>query len=216
MKGLFVTATGTGGGKTTLTAARARALVADGLAVAALKPIETGVDPVAADARALAECCGDPSLADDPRWYRARLPAAPYAATLEGEPPLDLDRLVEGIGDRARDRFALGEGAGGLLVPIDRQRTLADLARTLALPLLVVAPDRLGVLSDTLAVVGAARAHGLEIRALVLSQSSPTPDPSVRTNARILAERLPTIPVIPLGYGAPCPPALSALTRAGS
>lgn len=214
MRGFFVTATGTGAGKTTLTASLARTLRAERISVAALKPIETGVDPIAADARALADASGDPSLADDPRWYRARLPAAPYAATLEGEPPVDVARLVDGARDRARDRIALVEGAGGLLVPLDREHTIADLARALGLPLILVAPDRLGVLSDTLAIVAAARAHDLAIAALVLNQTSPDVDASVRTNARILAERVPESLVVSVGYGAPTPAALVALARA--
>ena len=211
MRGLFVTATGTGAGKTTVTAALARALVAAGMPVAAMKPIETGVDPIAADALALADACRDPALAHDPRWYRARLPAAPYAATLEGEPPLDLPALLEAIRERASGRFALVEGAGGLLVPLDRDHTIADLPAALALPLVLVAPDRLGVLSDVLAAASVARSRGLDLRALVLSRTSPTVDPSARTNARILTERLADLPVISWAYGSACPPRLVAL-----
>lgn len=212
MRGLFVTGTGTGAGKTTVTAALARALVADGVPVAALKPIETGVDPIAADARALADAAGDPSLADDPRWYRTRPPLAPYAATLEGEPAPDLASLARAVRDRAADRYALVEGAGGLLVPLDREHTIADLALALGLPIVLVAPDRLGVLSDALATLEAARARGLVVRALVLSQVAPTTDRSVRTNAGILAELTKT-PVISFGYGASTSPALRALAR---
>lgn len=213
MRGLFVTATGTGAGKTTVTAALARALVESGVPVAAMKPIETGVDPVAADALALAQACRDPSLADDPRWYRAQLAAAPYAATLEGAPSLDLPQLARAVQERARARFALVEGAGGLLVPLDRNHTIVDLARALALPLVLVAPDRLGVLSDVLVTIEAIRARGLELRALLLNRISPSDDPSVRTNARILAERLPDFPVISVAYSAPCPPRLIELAR---
>lgn len=213
MRGLFVTATGTGAGKTTVTAALTRVLVESGVPVAAMKPIETGVDSVAADALALAEACRDPALAHDPRWYRARLAAAPYAATLEGAPPLDLPRLARTVRERAGTRFALVEGAGGLLVPLDRNHTIADLARALALPLVLVAPDRLGVLSDALLTIEAVRARGLELRAVVLNRTGPHDDPSVRTNARILAEHAVDLPVIPLAYGGPCPPRLVELAR---
>jgi dethiobiotin synthetase len=76
-RGVFVSGTGTGVGKTAVAAALARALVARGERVAAIKPIETGVDGAAADAVALSEACGRPELAHDRRWIRARLPASP-------------------------------------------------------------------------------------------------------------------------------------------
>lgn len=190
MKGVFVTSTGTGAGKTTITASLARLLRARGLSPCALKPLETGVDPVPADALALAEACGRPELATMADWYRARSPVSPYAATLEGHPPPDLDRLLAALRRTASGGYALIEGAGGLLVPLDRHHTTADLAARLGLPLLLVVPDRLGVLSDTLSIVASAAQAGLSPCALVLSQGSNPPDPSARFNAHILSERL--------------------------
>jgi dethiobiotin synthetase len=204
MRGLFVTATGTGAGKTTVTAALARALHARGEPVVALKPIETGVDPEPAYARVLAEACGRPELATLPGFHRARLPLSPYACALEGEAPLALEPLLVALRSAAGGHLALVEGAGGLLVPIDRERTVADLARALDLPLLLVAPDRLGVLSDVLCAVEAAEARGLRIAALVLNATEPARaerDPSPRTNGRILGERLPRVPIVQVPHG---------------
>lgn len=199
--GFFVTGTTTGAGKTTVTAALARALVARRVSVAAIKPLETGVDPRPADAEQLAEACGRPDLATDPAWYRARRPLSPYAATLEGESPPDLERIVERIGTIEAE-LLLCEGAGGLLVPLDRHRTIADLAQRTGLPLVVVAPDRLGVLSDVLATVEAADRHRMRVAAVVLSATSREPDLSRRTNLRILGERL-EVPVVAVEHGAP-------------
>lgn len=209
MRGLFITATGTGAGKTTLTAGLARALRSLGHDVVALKPIETGVESVALDARALAEACGK-HVDVDPRWYRARAPLSPYAAHLESEPALDLDALVGAVREVAGDRLALVEGAGGLLVPLTRDATIADLARALALPLLVIAPDRLGVLSDVLAVMESAERRGLPVAAVVLDQVTAATDPSERTNARILSERL-DCPVLRVPFGGRVPDALIEL-----
>jgi dethiobiotin synthetase len=86
----------------------------------------------------------------------------------------------------------LVEGAGGLLVPLDREHTMADLALALDYPLLLVAPDRLGVLSHVLTAYEAAMTRKLRIAAVVLTQverDSPD-DPSRATNTRILRERL--------------------------
>ena len=200
-RGLFVSGTTTGAGKTTITRALAQTLVLRGRSVAAIKPMETGVDPVAEDAVALAVACGRPELASDPAWYRARRAASPYAATLEGESPPRLDAIVARIATLDAE-LVLCEGAGGLLVPVDRDHTMADLARALALPLLLVAPDRLGVLSDVLAIHEAAERRRLTVAAIVLSATTPAADPSKGTNLRILAERLP-VPVVPVGHRGP-------------
>ncbi len=194
----FVTATGTGVGKTFVSRGLSRALVRRGLAVAAVKPLETGCQPEPEDAHALGRACSRPELTHAPGLYRAPLPLAPGAATLAGcpqPPPIaalaaTLRELVAGAD------LGLVEGAGGLLVPYDEHEDLADLAAELEAPLLVVAPDALGTLSHTLSLVACARARGLPVTALVLVRKPlAEPDPSRESNARILAERLPGIPL---------------------
>lgn len=211
MTGLFVTGTGTGVGKTKIACALTRALASRGVAVAAIKPIETGALNEASDAEALAVACGRPELATDPAWYRARPPLSPYAAALEGELPVQLTPIVSRL--RAIEELAIIEGAGGLLVPLDRDRTIADLAAALALPLLIVAPDRLGTLSDTLAILEAAGRRQLKIAAVALNRLGDELDPSTRSNARILRERSPA-PVVIVERGANVEPLLAIVTNA--
>jgi dethiobiotin synthetase len=194
MRGFFVTSTGTSVGKTFVSCALLRGLRARGLRVAGLKPIETGCAPAPQDALALAEASGRMTLAHSPRWYRAELPAAPYAVELEtGFPPPRIQSLISEIEVIASSHDAvLVEGAGGLLVPLDRDHNMADFARALGLPLLMVAEDRLGVLSHVFTAVESAQQRGLAIAALVLNQPALVDpnDASVRTNRLILAERL--------------------------
>jgi len=202
-RGWFVTSTGTSVGKTLVTRALLHALRARGMRVAGLKPIETGCAPAPQDAMALAEASGRMTLAHSPRWYRAEQPSAPYAVELEtGFPAPRIDALVAEIEVIASAHdVVLVEGAGGLLVPLDRDHTMVDFARALGLPLLMIADDRLGVLSHVLTAVEAADRRGLSISALVLNQSTaldPT-DISVRTNRAILAERL-SMPVLQLPH----------------
>lgn len=201
MKGVFVTGTGTGAGKTRIAASLARALTARGEDVVAIKPIETGVVDRPADAVALAEACGKPALATDAAWFRSAAPVSPRAAILEGEGAIDVERIVAQARALTRGRCAIVEGAGGLLVPLDEKRTIADLAMAIGLPLLVVAPDRLGVLSDVLAVHEAADRRGLAVAAIALSRVGSELDASTRTNARILRERL-AAPVRVVEHGA--------------
>lgn len=194
MKGIFVSGTGTGVGKTFVTRAIAAALQATGKRVAALKPIETGcVNGVARDSMLLGRAAGRPELADFKGFYRSELPLSPYAAALEtNTPPPVVRTLVDAIHLAARgSELALVEGAGGLFVPIDARETTADLVAALGLPVLLVAPNALGVLSVALSTAECARARGIELRAVVLVDPTPEhQDPSIRTNARILDERL--------------------------
>jgi dethiobiotin synthetase len=196
MKGIFVSGTGTGVGKTYVTRAIAAALHAAGKRVVALKPIETGVaDGAPRDSTMLANASGRPELAEFRGFYRHPLPLAPYAASLEsGTPPPSVRVLVDAVHQAARgSELTLVEGAGGLFVPIDARDTMADLVAALGLPLLLVAPNALGVLSTALTTAECARARGIELRGIVLiDPKSETEDPSVRTNARILDERLGT------------------------
>jgi dethiobiotin synthetase len=193
---IFVTATGTSSGKTFFTRGLAAALHRKGLRVAAIKPLETGCEPHPLDAIALARAAGHPELANDPSFYRVAPPLSPYAASLGGAAIPHFEGLVDRIEtiSRSFDRVLI-EGAGGLLVPLDRYRDMADLAAALTCSLVVVAPNRLGVLSHALATIEAARTRRLEISALVLTEPDNTPDASSTTNLQILQERL-AIPLV--------------------
>jgi dethiobiotin synthetase len=193
IRSVFITSTATNSGKTFLTRGLAKSLLRRGERPFALKPLETGVTTDPLDAVALARSCARPELVHAPGFVRAPLPLAPYAAALEaGLLPPRVTSLASAIrAFDAPDRYLLVEGAGGLLVPIDERDTMAELARALRLPLLVMAPDRLGVLSDVLTCVESARARELHVLAVILAEHARVADdPSPRTNRRILAERL--------------------------
>jgi dethiobiotin synthetase len=180
---LFITGTGTGVGKTWLTRGLARAIARRTQRVLAIKPIETGDGT---DAQLIARAAGHGQLEG---FYRAHAPLAPLAAVLEGEVGPDLDTIVHGIRALEAD-VKLVEGAGGLLSPLDSTRDNADLAASLAAPLLLVARDELGVLSALRTTFECADARGLAVRACVLTRGA-TLDDSTRTNTRILEAKIP-------------------------
>lgn len=195
---LFVAGTGTGVGKTAVSVGLTQLIDFAGFFVLSLKPIETGCEPDPLDATALAAACRRPTLVRHPGFYRARAALSPYAATLAGEPPPDFDAIVNACRTLATEADpVIVEGAGGLLVPLDATRTMVDLALALGSKLLLVAPDRLGVLSDVLASVECAERRGLPVVAIVLNRGLGPADPSREHNARILRERL-SIPVLTL------------------
>ena len=200
MKGAFITATGTGVGKTWVASALAAACVQRGKRVAAIKPIETGVDPDPRDALALAQACNDEGLAHASGLYRAKDPLAPYAIEKRGGPALgSLHTLTKRIRELSRDAdYTIVEGAGGVLVPLDREHTIADLAAQLDLQTVLVARNELGVLSYTLTAVEALRKRNVSVRAVVLNHvdRSPREDLSRSTNADVLADYLPRIPIL--------------------
>lgn len=196
---LFVTGTGTGVGKTYASGALLREWTRQGLRPAGIKPLETGCAPAPLDAEALADACGRPDLATLPGLYRARLPAAPFAATLEGEPPPAWAAIVETL-RAVPDRPLLIEGAGGPLVPVDETHVVVDLARELDAEVLLVAADRLGVLSHALTAAEAIAARGLRLSAVLLTHPTLEEDPAVATNARILRRWLGGTPVFELGH----------------
>lgn len=201
MRGLFVTGTDTGVGKTFVSCALIRAARARGLRVFAFKPIETGCVGAGDDQRALAEAAGD----DVPRGtYSFALAAAPWVAAEQAGVELRLERIEEDLrtGVSTADRV-LVEAAGGWRVPVTRTYDTSELARRIGLPVLVVARGGLGTINHTLLTIEAIRHDGLEIFGVVLS-ARPDDDPDfVRSNARQIHDRSgisphvwPTIPTL--------------------
>ncbi len=197
-RGLFVTATGTGCGKTWFARGLVRALSDRGLRVAALKPLETGVGELGPlDALALARAARS-ALVDDDAFVRLAPPTSPLAAALAlNLVPRSVAELVAGIHRRAASHDAMiVEGAGGLLVPIDGRATMAELAIALGLPVVLVARDALGTLSHVLTAMESAERRSLAVRAVVLTRGPwSRGDASVDTNADILRARL-SVPVL--------------------
>ena len=150
MRGLFVTGTDTGVGKTFVTGGLARLLCSRGLRVGVMKPIETGCarhgdDLVPSDAWQLMTAAGGQQDLSSVCPYRFEAALAPdVTARLEGctiEPEVIQSRF-QAIA--SSHDVVLVEGAGGLLVPIRGRYTMADLAVDLGLPMLVVTASRLG------------------------------------------------------------------------
>lgn len=94
--------------------------------------------------------------------------------------------------------FAIVEGAGGVLVPLDREHTIADFATLLGLQTVLVARDALGVLSYTLTAVEALRNRGISPSAIVLNQldANLAADLSRGSNADVLADYFASIPIV--------------------
>ncbi len=204
MRGLFVTATDTGVGKTEVACAILREARARGIDAVGMKPAQSGAlpgEPTDAERLLAASGGGEPLEAVCPYSFAA--PLAPAVAARLENVRISLPRLVD-LARALAERHAavVVEGAGGLLVPLAEGETYADLATALALPVLVVARAGLGTVNHTALTVEALRRRGLEVGAIVLNRTAPGDDPSVPHNAAEI-ERLTgiapaaTLPFVP-------------------
>jgi dethiobiotin synthetase len=183
MSVVVISGTGTGVGKTVVTAALAALAVARGESVAVVKPAQTGA---AAGARGdLDEVSRLAGITDTHELARFPDPLSPEAAArVAGLPPLDLAAATGAVRDLAATRQqVLVEGAGGLLVRYDRAGgTIADLALALGAPVLVVAAAGLGTLNHTALILEALAARGITLAGLVLGSWPENPGIAERNN----------------------------------
>lgn len=210
-RGVFVTGTDTDVGKTAVAVAILRQLRGLGHAVGAYKPAASG-GAAGGDAAALWAAAGRPlSLqAVCPQVFAAAI--APHRAARVAGRMVDERLLRTGFEPwRAAGGIVVVEGAGGLFSPLGDTTLNVDLARDLGLPLVVVDAARLGAIGRTLGLVRAARAEGLTVAAVVLSQvaalagaadDSTSPAGIAADSRAELAARLPGVPVSMLAHAA--------------
>jgi len=177
---MFVTATGTGIGKTYVAAHLIRYLRRLGRPVRAFKPVVTGCTTqtlAASDSALLLAALDEPLSAErldaiSPWRYRAALgPIA--AAALEGR-SIDFNAIAAFIGDAFRAapaEWTVVEGLGGIMVPFDEEHTLLDLLMQASVPAVVVCGTYLGALSHALTALDVLRARSITIATVVLNES---------------------------------------------
>jgi dethiobiotin synthetase len=190
VRGCFVTGTDTGVGKTVLAAAMLAALRADGVRVAAFKPVVTGLDDPEpgrpADHELLGAAAGVAAEAVAPQTFGPAV--SPHlAAELAGTTVDPAATIAAARAAGARADALVVEGVGGLLVPLTLRFTVRDLAVALGLPIVVAARPGLGTISHTLLTVEAARAAGLDVRAVVLTPWPDEPSAMERSNRATIA-----------------------------
>jgi len=200
MKGIFITGTDTGVGKTYLTALLTRTLRSQGIPAIALKPVASGDR---SDALALHEAMGRalPIPQINPIHFSA--PLAPYAAGMLENRPFPWDQLRSHWRDISGSHPGpfLVEGVGGWRVPMDSTHTVREWAQELGLPVLVVCRATLGTLNHTLLTVDSIRQTGLPLPGVVMNFHAAPEDDATRTNPGIL-EEWSKLPVARLPAGA--------------
>jgi dethiobiotin synthetase len=182
----FVTGTDTDCGKTYVTALLVQAARAAGVDAIGAKPFCCGPRT---DVEILATASGGVESLDaiNPVWLKT--PAAPRACELLGEPAADIPGALAAVrGLAARHTQVFCEGAGGWLVPVAANCTIADFAVELAWPVIVVVRNKLGALNHALLTLESIRNRDLPLAGIILNDLEGQMDEATRTNRRVLEE----------------------------
>lgn len=187
-KGIFVTGTDTGVGKTMVTAAIAWNLKQAGRSVAVMKPLQTGtIVSGPTDIEFVQEVLGSDHKVDVSCPYSFPDPVAPLVASMLAGERIQIDKIIESYNQlSANNDFVIVEGAGGLLVPILEDYFMSDLALDLDLPLLIVSRPNLGTINHSLLTIESAEKKGLEIAGVVISNFPWDPGIPEQTNPELL------------------------------
>jgi dethiobiotin synthetase len=195
LRGIFITGTDTGVGKTVVTAAITAALRGDGMNIGVWKPVQSGA-PLGSgvtDAERLVRGSGIDELPEAVAPFTYAAPLAPLLAARDEGDELTLQALRE-AGEPLIRRYdaLLVEGAGGVAVPLTEDALVADWAALLGLPVVIVARSGLGTVNHTLLTAAMLRQHGIPITGVVLNDGASSPaaggtdDPSIAGNAELI------------------------------
>ncbi|MDP2727309.1 MAG: dethiobiotin synthase [Dehalococcoidia bacterium] len=195
-RGVFVTGTDTGVGKTVVAGGLAAALAARGMNVGVMKPIQAGGRR--GDVAFLQRAAGtaDPIDLINPCYLDA--PVAPAVAVDLGYGQVDIPLILGAFQELCRRHdFIVVEGIGGLLVPLQDGYYVADLILALGLPTILVARPGLGTINHTLLTIRQAQASAIEVLGTIINGYPARPDLAERTNAEAI-ERFSGLPVLGL------------------
>ncbi len=187
MSAIFITATGTDVGKTFVAASLIRNLRQIGKDVTAIKPVVSGFDPAqaaASDPGILLNALGLPVTIENIALvspWRYRAPLSPdLAAGLEGQ-RIDVDQVIAFCQSVITNNpgVVLIEGVGGIMVPLDGERTVLDVMMALRVPLILVTGSYLGSISHTLTALDSLFIRDMNVLSVIVSE---TPGSAVPLN----------------------------------
>jgi biotin synthase len=198
-RGIFITATGTQIGKTVITAGLALALREIGYDVGVMKPVqsESRLDDPESDGMRLKCWTGVDDAIEAIVTYSFPEAVAPQLAAEMAGVTIDCVRILQQL-ERLQAKYdiVLVEGAGGLMVPLCEQYSIADLAKAIGWPLLIVAHPLLGTVNHTVLTTFVARQYGLHPFGILFNGLKGTEqDASIPHNRRLI-EQMTGLPVL--------------------
>jgi dethiobiotin synthetase len=202
MRGLFITGTGTGVGKTAIAAGLARALRRQNINVGVMKPFATANRAFSKkyrshDTALLAKAAGVKDLDSELNPFFYSIAASPLVASrLQRKPPTSIEKALHALQCLAKKHdFMIVEGIGGILVPLTENESIADFAQRAGLPALIVSTPMLGSLNHTLLTVMACKKFGITVRGIIVNKMPKKPN-IVEQKVPKVMERLTGVPVL--------------------
>jgi len=201
MKGIFITGTDTGVGKTFVAAGLLRAFREMGISACPMKPVETGCclrggRLIPHDARRLIDVSGVGEALDMINPYRFRQPLAPaIAAEIEGV--RIQKRRILSIYSYLQNKYdvVIVEGAGGIMVPVYKEYLYLELIRDLGLPVLIISRPVLGTINHTLLTIEAAKNRNVRVAGVVFNYAVRTRMGVAEKTSPEIIKRISSIPV---------------------
>ena len=189
---IFITATDTDAGKTTVTAGIAAAVQKQGIKTGVYKPVQSGAvikneKKTAPDLDFVKKI--NPEIQTKVSYLLSE-PAAPYTAAVMENIEIKRDKILEDYRQMQKDcNFVLTEGAGGLLTPVYKDFHVRDIVKMLELPVIIVARPDLGTINHTLLTIEAAKTSGVEVLGIIISNyPSNTNNIAVKTAPALIEE----------------------------
>ena len=201
-KGYFITGTDTGVGKTIVAGGLAALYKNKGLNVGVMKPVATGCKRVnnalisddAVFLKFLAEVEDEYELINP---VSLEQPLAPTVAARLSNKKIDLEKVRTAYDTLCeRHEYMIVEGIGGLLVPIDEYYFVVDMAEEMELPLIVVCRPTLGTINHTLLTVSYAHQHGLDVKGIIVNESTENCDATLKKTNTGEIKRLTSLPIL--------------------
>ena len=200
MNGLFITGTDTDIGKTALSALLLAELRRRKINAAPMKPAQTGCKDNVPDLDYSLSLAG---MTVDAETYATMAPytfepaCSPHLAAEMAGTEIDIAEMVITARILAEKyELILPEGAGGIMVPLNRRETTLDLMKALKFPVLLAARPNLGTINHTLLSIRALRSYGLEIAGVVLVKSQPGEPGFIEADSAGTIEQFGKVPVL--------------------
>ncbi|MBN2163520.1 MAG: dethiobiotin synthase [Pontiellaceae bacterium] len=200
MNGLFITGTDTDVGKTALSALLLAELRRRRINAAPIKPAQTGCNRNVPDLDYSLSMAG---MQVDSETYRNMAPytfepaCSPHLAAEMAGTEIDIAEMVIAARTLAADyEFILAEGAGGIMVPLNRRETTLDLMQALRFPVLIAAQPGLGTINHTLLSIQALRSDGLKIAGVVFVNSTNAPEDFMIEDNAATIEQFGKVPIL--------------------
>jgi dethiobiotin synthetase len=201
-KGIFITGTDTGVGKTYIATGIAKTLRSEGIDVGVMKPAETGCRPrfgklMPSDADALVRAAAVRDSLSLVNPYRFQAPVAPSVAAELERKRIDPEKILRSFRTLShRHQFMIVEGAGGIMAPLARGYLFLDLAEVLGLPVVIIARPGLGTINHSLLTIEALRSRGLTIAGVVINDGQGGRKGLAEATSPAVIQNLSGVPII--------------------